>query len=294
MQSIIQPNISEVSSSPIERMKDYLQNSGVSFDDPSTLPDVHILELTVLADEISCMIDNYHKANPALKRELLQQHYISAGVEDTPSIDAAQHNHNDLEVGTDAFFDAEEEQSFAKYLAEISSKGTVNNHAEEEESSSLVDAIAADATTNISVMKLDVDSALRDTESSQLHLINYKEFIEKKKKQRIQCLRDIQIHCCTCQGPHITKPPFSHGKDYRREPLHEQHQGNKCLFLKKKRSELGWLDETIGNYDKNNKRFELEIEKRKAETQSRKENMKESLANMLRLMEVASLEDSSP
>ena len=154
--------------------------------------------------------------------------------------------------------------------------------------SSLVDALAVDAQSNISVMKSDVDQALSETGSAQTHLVNYKEFIEKKRKQRIQCLRDMQIHCCKCRGPHISKPPFSHGKDYRREPTHPQHQGTACLFLKKKRSELKWLDDTLGAYSRNKQRFELEIEQRKIEVQRRKGELTELLTHSLRLMEIVS------
>ena len=159
---------------------------------------------------------------------------------------------------------------------------------DKSERESLVDIVATAARTDLSVMKLDVDKSLLHARSSQIHLGSYKEFIEKKKKQRTQCLRDVQTHCCICRGPHIAKPPFSHAKDYRREPTHAQYQGAKCLFLKKKRAELKWLDETLGNYSSNNDKFEREIEMRKSETLSRKENMKEALANSLRLMELAS------
>lgn len=283
------------SASPMERLKQLMQRSAIldsDFDNPSSLPEVHVLELILLSDEIQDMIDSYHRVNPELDRDLLEQHYISTGTEElSPTLDQGAGSgalSQDIDSLTENYFDIAEEQSFAKYLAEVSKveHGSYPAIAEDTGQSSLVDVIAADAQANISVMKLDVDAALRDTHSSEVHLINYKDFIEKKRKQRIQCLRDIQIHCCTCRGPHVSKPPFSHGKDYRREPTHAQHQGNKCIFLKKKRAELKWLDETLGNYCKNNERFEREIEKRKAETRSRKENMKEALANSLRLMEI--------
>lgn len=153
---------------------------------------------------------------------------------------------------------------------------------------SLINEIATDAKTNISAMKVDVDSALHETQMSYMHLQKYQDFIQKKRKQRLQCIRDMQIHCCQCDGPHISKPPFRHGKDYRRDLIHNQYQSNDCLFLKKKQSELDWLDTTLGDYSKNNEQYELEIEKCKAETKSRKENLKDALANSLRLMEIAS------
>ena len=40
-------------------------------------------------------------------------------------------------------------------------------------------------------MKLDLNEALIDAQSSYLHLVKYKEFIEKKKEQWTQCLRDM-------------------------------------------------------------------------------------------------------
>ena len=204
------------------------------------------------------------------------------------STDASTSTH--LDIWASDVLEAKDEKSFAEYMDDIA-KGEKHSHfarLDDREETSLVDAIAEDAKNNISVMKSDVDTALLDAQSSQAHLMSYRDFIEKKRRQRLQCLRDLKEHCCLCQGPHISKPPFSHGKDYRREPTHVQNQGDECLFLKKTRSELKWLDERLGNYCKNNERFELEIERRKAEAESRKENMKEALANSLRLMEIVS------
>ena len=240
--------------------------------------------------------------NPDLT--ILQPNFVSNGLEDMSFnlMPPEQHTPVDglattdvstttrLGMWTSDVLDAKDEKSFAEYM-DVIATGEKHSHfsrQDNREHTSLVDAIAEDAKNNISVMKSDVDTALHDTQSSQAHLMSYRDFIEKKKKQRLQCLRDLREHCCLCEGPHISKPPFSHGKDYRREPTHIQHQGDECLFLKKTRSELKWLDETLGNYCKNNERFELEIDRRKAETQSRKENMKEALANSLRLMEIAS------
>mmetsp|Transcript_36331 Transcript_36331/g.78434 ORF Transcript_36331/g.78434 Transcript_36331/m.78434 type:complete len:491 (-) Transcript_36331:50-1522(-) len=311
----ISPQNTQIAASPIDRLKNHLKNSGkVDFcndiDNPTSIPDIHIIELIVLADEIQHTLKKFNKSNPGLNVGLLQQCYISNGSEDSPS--SAPHirfqtelddenadrqagtgaicNHIGLNVETNDFFDIEEGQSFAKYLAEISTAENDGQYAEKDAKHiSLVDAIATSAKTNLSIMKVDMRKSLIHAQSSQIHLVDYREFLEKKKKQRIQCLRDIQTHCCKCRGPHISKPPFNHGKAYRREPLHNQHQGEKCLFLKKKRAELKWLDETLGNYSKKNERFEREIEKRTAETLSRKENMKDALANSLRLMEMASL-----
>lgn len=313
IQLVISSPASQPAASPMDMLKHHLiqvlsiDTSNV--EDPLSLPEVHILELIQLADEIESTVKEYDRANFTPKKKILQQHYISTGSEERPataSYFGPEHTNAEQNIaddnmsktsnltGLDAWtndelFDVEEEQSFAKYLAEISNVGNGVSKDATGQGSSLVDTVASAAKSDLSTMKLDVDKSLLDARSSQIHLANYKEFIEKKKKQRIQCLRDIQSHCCTCRGPHVSKPPFcTAGKDYRREPTHPQHQGSKCIFLKKKRAELRWLDETIGNYSKNNKRFEKEIEKRQAETQNRKENMKEALANSLRLMELAS------
>ena len=209
-----------------------------------------------------------------------------------PSMSTIDNVVDDFDVGTndDAFFDIEEERLFVKYLSETSTAENDSPSDKQDDATtdqvSLIDAIASSAKTNLSAMKLQVDKSLLDSRSSQIHLSNYREFIEKKKKQRIQCLRDMRMHCCKCRGPHIARPPFSHGKDYRREPTHTQHQGNGCLFLKRKMSELKWLEETLGKYSENSERFELEIEKCKADTECKKENMQEALANNLRLMEI--------
>ncbi|KAL7554612.1 hypothetical protein ACHAWF_018114 [Thalassiosira exigua] len=289
--------------SPIDRLKWYFEHSGSGrigsdFENPSALPPVHVIDLILLADEIELALKKFKKANPNLKTNLLQEHYVSTGLEEGSLGNASlfppdpDRSSTTDQTGTNGgptdFFDAQEEQSFVKYLSEIAKAGKEDNLRHRKEPASMVDAVATAAKTNLSVMKVDVDKSLLHARSSQIHLDNYEEFIGKKRKQRIQCLRDIQTHCCKCRGPHIARPPFNHGKDYRREPTHVQHQGHKCLFLEKKRAELRWVDETLGNYATNHERFEREIEKRGAETQNRKENMKEALANSLRLMELAS------
>ena len=290
-------------SSPLDRLKDYLidsgvisdgsgfltqtgiDNAGIDVNKPSTLPEVHVFELILLADEVEASIEKYNRQNPALDKDILEQQYITSGIEG--GVSRSRTIHNELD-----FFDEDEGREFAQYLAEVSagerdvsSSSTKHDEDVNQFESSLVNALAAE--TNISALKADVDAANHDIQSSQIHLINYKEFIEKKRKQRIQCLRDMKLHCCKCRGPHISKPPFSHGKDYRKDPVHPQHQGNNCLFLKKKQAELKWLDETIGNYDKNVCRFEQDIERHKAEAKSRQEHMTEALTYSLRLMEIA-------
>ena len=152
---------------------------------------------------------------------------------------------------------------------------------------SLADVIAITAKQNLSSMKSTVDKSLQDMASSQLNLRNYKDFIEKKRMQRIQCVRDIKLHCCKCQGPHVCKPPFSHAKNYRRDPIHKLRQGSNCKFLKRKRAELKWLDDTLGKYPTNQERFQQQIAKCETDAEKQKEEMKEALANSLRLMEIA-------
>ena len=152
---------------------------------------------------------------------------------------------------------------------------------------SLADVIAITAKQNLSSMKSTVDKSLQEMASSQLNLRNYNAFIEKKRLQRIQCVRDIKLHCCKCQGPHISKPPFSHAKNYRRDPIHKLRQGANCKFLKRKRAELKWLDDTLGKYPMNQERFQQQISRYESDAEKQKEEMKDALANSLRLMEIA-------
>lgn len=152
---------------------------------------------------------------------------------------------------------------------------------------SIADVIAFTARQNLTSMKSNVDKTLQDVTSAQRQLSNYQQFIEKRRLQRIQCVRDIKSHCCKCQGPHIAKPPFSHAKNHRRDPIHTLRQGANCKFLKRKRAELKWLDETLYKYPMNSTRFEQQITKFETEATQEQEEMKEALANSLRLMEIA-------
>jgi len=184
---------------------------------------------------------------------------------------------------------------FAQYASEITAITTTTlasdrqrkKHTVYHPPESLADVIALTAKQNLSSMKSTLDKTLQDMTSSQLDLRHYNDFIEKKRLQRIQCIRDIKLHCCKCQGPHISKPPFSHAKNYRRDPIHNLRQGENCKFLKRKRSELKWLDDTLGKYPTNHERFERQIAKCEMAAEERKEEMKEALANSLRLMEIA-------
>jgi hypothetical protein len=185
---------------------------------------------------------------------------------------------------------------FAQYAREISdmttSAAAAADHRrrpcidEQQPPESLSDVIAITAQQNLSSMKSTVDKTLQEMASTQLQLQHYKDFIEKKSLQRIQCVRDIKLHCCKCQGPHVSKPPFSHGKNYRRDPIHSQRQGDACKFLKRKKAELKWLDNTLGKYPVNHDRFEQQISRCETETAKRKDEMKEALANSLRLMDI--------
>jgi hypothetical protein len=185
---------------------------------------------------------------------------------------------------------------FAQYASEITAITTTTlapdhrqrkKHVDDPPPESLADVIAITAKQNLSSMKSTLDKTLQDMTSSQLHLRHYKDFIEKKRLQRIQCVRDIKLHCCKCQGPHVSKPPFSHAKNHRRDPIHNLRQGDKCKFLKRKRAELKWLDDTFGKYPTNYERFEQQIARCETAAEERKEEMKEALANSLRLMEIA-------
>jgi hypothetical protein len=260
-------------------------------------------EMTTLRPDTRAFCIN--RNNPDLARDFTKQHCISTGMEDASfnlmshdqntsidglnTIDASMTTDLEMLLSSDVVY-SKGEKSFAEYMKVIA-LGEKDGHLARQEDRgqiSLVDVIAADTKSNISVMKSDVDVALFDTQSSQVHLVRNRDFIEKTRKKRQQCLRDLREHCCTCKGPHISKPSFGHRIDYHREPTHSQQQESGCLFLKKTWSELKSLDKTLDNYCKENERLELEIERCQAETQSRKEHMKEALANSLRLMEIAS------
>ena len=187
---------------------------------------------------------------------------------------------------------------FAQYANEITAITTTATHTpahqrrkrvndEVDQPESLADVIAITAKQNLSSMKSTVDKSLQDMASTQLNLRNYNAFIEKKTLQRIQCVRDIKLHCCKCQGPHISKPPFSHAKNHRRDPIHKLRQGANCKFLKRKRAELRWLDDTLGKYPMNQERFQQQISRYETDAEKQKEEMKDALANSLRLMEIA-------
>jgi hypothetical protein len=259
---------------------------------------VHIFELIALADAIKTALLEIDKSSSKVEMNLIHQHYISTGLEDDPllssnrpvTIDKLSHGnlHDTVMDDIDIFLDTEKENQLDQYMQELTAvcNGSELLKREENHSSSLVDVIASNAKKKLSVMKLDVDKSLRDIRSSQMHLVNYNDFIEKKKRQRIQCLRDIKEHCCHCKGPHISKPPFSHGKDYRREPFHEYCQRDKCKFLQRKRRELEWLDNALNKHSNNQERFEREIQQCEAANEKRKEEMKDSLSDSLRLMEM--------
>lgn len=187
-------------------------------------------------------------------------------------------------ITTSAATDANAAVATADRRRRKSNNNIVDEHRPPE---SIADVIAFTAKQNLTSMKSNVDKTLQDVTSAQRQLSNYQQFIEKKRLQRIQCVRDIKLHCCKCQGPHIAKPPFSHAKNHRRDPIHTLHQGANCKFLKRKRSELKWLDETLYKYPMNSSRLKNEITTFETEADEQKEEMKEALANSLRLMEIA-------
>lgn len=258
---------------------------------------VPLLDSMVVAGFVQQTLKNNSSFH--VNEDLTEKHYISTGVDEDPLFSSmysppAPSKHATTAPSDTGFLDMIDDSLFNDkdnlselQLEELAAIQNSTLHAKQD-TMSLVDSIAFTAKSNLHKMTHEVHKSLIDVRGSQINLSNYREFIDKKKKQRIQCQRDLREHCCTCRGPHIAKPPFSHGKDYRREPTHEHCQNDKCTFIKKKKRELTWLDETIGNYDANQNRFEKEILKREDETERKKENLKEALANSLRLMEIAS------
>ena len=258
---------------------------------------VPLLDSMVVAGFVQQTLKNNSSFH--VNEDLTEKHYIFTGVDDDPLFSSlysppSQSKHATTAPSDTGFLDMIDDSLFNDkdnlsqlQLEELAAIQSSTLHAKQD-TMSLVDSIAFTAKSNLHKMTHEVHKSLIDVRGSQINLSNYREFIDKKKKQRIQCQRDLREHCCTCKGPHIAKPPFSHGKDYRREPTHEHCQNDKCTFIKKKKRELTWLDETIGKYDVNQNRFEKEILKREDETERRKENLKEALANSLRLMEIAS------
>lgn len=187
-------------------------------------------------------------------------------------------------ITTSAAVDASDAVATADRRRRKSNNNVVDEYRPPE---SIADVIAFTAKQNLMSMKSNVDKTLQDVTSAQQQLSNYQQFIEKKRLQRIQCVRDIKSHCCKCQGPHIAKPPFSHAKNHRRDPIHTLRQGANCKFLKRKRAELKWLDETLYKYPMNSERMEQQIVTFETDADEQKEEMKEALANSLRLMEIA-------
>ena len=259
--------------------------------DPGPIPDIDDSELILLANEIKQSINLLQHSNADQRNLGVLQPSSEILPTKLASNDISTCENDDIDIwARDNVLDADDQKSFAKYLEDVTTRETetLSNNFQ----TSLVDAIVADAKANIEKMKADVDAALLDAQSSQEQLMSYEDSIEKKRKQRIQTLRDLKEHCCTCDGPHISKPPFSHGKDYRHEPNHTQQQSDDCLHMRKLRADLKSIDETLANYGKNHERYLLRIERRKADAQSKKEFMKDALSNSLRLMEIASDEYS--
>lgn len=256
---------------------------------PGPIPDINVCELISLANEIKQSINLFQHSNTDHSiLDVIQPPNLPTQL---ASDDVLTCNNNVIDIwASDNVLEDDDQKSFAKYLEDVTTKE--NEVLSTSFQISLVDAIVADAKANIEKMKADVDAALLNAQSSQEQLMNYECSIEKKRKQRIQTLRDLKEHCCTCDGPHISKPPFSHGKDYRHEPNHSQDQSDDCLFTRKLRADLKSIDETLANYGKNHELYLLDIGRRKADAQSKKECMNDALSNSLRLMEIASDEYS--
>lgn len=283
--------------------------------DPSILPQVKTLDLEKLADVVQKLRNVTKRVQPQVRSNLRDQKYIMTGLEDDPlwGIYSGKDDYNNNNMGSehsnmvgnkrnsmDVDFDNDldilfdnNEHIMSDYLRELNNfKANAykegQTHFNDDEPNSLVDSITMTASNTLTAIQQDAAQSNLHIRSSQLHLTNYDEYIEKKTKQRVQCIRDITIHCCTCRGPHISKPPFTHVKgDYRREPTHVHRQGEKCLFLKKKRNELRWLGDVLSKYGNNRERFEKEIQNRQIDAEIRKEELRGTLANTLMLMDMA-------
>ncbi|KAL7463675.1 hypothetical protein ACHAXS_004030 [Conticribra weissflogii] len=309
------------SSSLIKKVRSLLNQpylaDGQFTNDPLGFPHGKTLDLEKLADVVQTIKDEAKRLRPRVSKKLRHQKYITTGIEDDPllgvysgkdSNDNPKIRHSDTIneknktgismdiVDVDNELDIEFDNNdhiMSEYLKELSNF-KVNayrqgqTHINEDEPNSLVDSISMNANYTLTAIQEDAAQSDLYIRSSQIHLTNYNEYIEKKKKQRVQCSRDIKVHCCTCRGPHISKPPFTHVKgEYRREPTHVHRQGDKCLFLKKKKDELRWLDDVLAKYGNNRERFEREIQNRELDAEMRKEELRDNLANSLMLMDMS-------
>ena len=247
-----------------------------------------LLDLMILADVVKLKVN---RKVDAVGKRLVEQHYISTGIDEDPLFSSMYNGPSYEQKRSDA---ASPDLSFVNALDDVSnidkedvSHSLRDKYAAIPDTTILLDSIASTAKFNLREMKQEVNDSLVNERGSHIQLGNYKNFIQKKKRHRIQCLRDLEEHCCTCRGPHIAKPPFTHGENYRQEPTHKHYQYKKCSFITKKRKELVWLEKTIDKYGSNQERFEMRILKCQDETERRKNCLKETLANNLRLMELA-------
>lgn len=278
LKPMFHPRPQSANLSPIDLIRNHVGDSGISIDCEDCEGEVHVLKLIQLADSFQSVRKSHETA--ATSTLLLEE------PDDYPD---ALWGTGDRDDGLrDPPLDGDDHDEFLQAVSSLAVVG-----ASEDSGKSFAEAVAETTRVNLSDMKNDIDRSLLRVQSSKTHLVDYKDYIEKKRRQRTQCLRDLKMHCCACRGPHIAKPPFSISKDYRREPTHAIRKGKDCLFIKKKRQELGWLDETLAKYAANNKRFEREIARLSRETDRRTNDLREALRNSFLLMEMASEEKGS-
>ena len=276
LEPMLEPRPQSANLSPLDLIRNHVGDAGASMDSGG---EVHVPKLIELADSFE-PVRKSHETDDALADSTLPP-------EEPDDYPDALRTADDLDdaLPRDTLLDGDDRDEFLQAVTSLAVVG-----ASEDSGKSFAEAVAETTRADLSEMKDEIDRSLERVQSSETHLVDYRDYIEKKKRQRSQCLRDLKTHCCVCRGPHITKPPFSMGKDYRREPTHEIRKNKDCLFLKKKRRELRWLDETLAKYAANNKRFEREIARLSRETDRRRNDLRQALRNSFLLMEMASEE----
>jgi len=103
------------------------------------------------------------------------------------------------------------------------------------------------ALTNSALLvgKKNWDSSNASVMKSEEQLAEYELSIRRKEKIRQQCSKDIENHCCQCDGPHLHNVDFSSGYYQTKKGNHEKIQNNNCSFLKKKQARLDALDASL-------------------------------------------------
>ena len=272
LKPMFRPRPPSANLSPLGLIRKHVADAGISI---LAEGEVHVMKLIQLADSFEPIRKRHETSDAFADYTLL--------LEEPDDCPDALRTTDDRDDGLSVPLLEDDHDEFLEAVSSLAALGTG-----EDSGKSFVEAVAETTRANLSDIKIDIDRSLEQVQSSETHLVDYKDYIEKKKRQRSQCLRDLKMHCCACQGPHIAKPPFSIGKDYRREPTHAIHKGKNCLFLKKKRQELRWLDETLAKYSANNKRFERELARLSRETDRKRNDLQQALRNSFLLMEMAS------